>query len=207
MSRTAVESQGPSVSVRDGGRRLDHAVVRNAPRRIRNRPVGRPTLLDGRTREGLLTAIRAGNRLPAAARFASVSPTTFAEWMRRGRGEDVRPATREYVELVEAVEQAQAEAEVAAVAAIRRAMRRDWRAAAWFLENVAPEWRRRKDGHSDQAPAQPPPTVVGQVVLVQAETLRRIAAERTRAERGDVDPDEETLARRALLVSGHPASS
>jgi hypothetical protein len=152
----------------------------------------------------LLTAVRAGNRLPAAATFAGVSPKTLTEWLRRGRGEDVRGATQEYVELVEAVEQAQAEAEVAAVAAIRRAMSRDWRAAAWFLENTSPEWRRRKDGRDEAAsPAQP--ALLGNTVLIDAETLRLLATERIRAERGEGQVDERTLARRATLVSEHPA--
>ncbi|CAN5841273.1 hypothetical protein BH23CHL8_BH23CHL8_27350 [soil metagenome] len=180
-----------------------HVVTAAAPSRApRRRRPGRPTLLDHRTRELLLSAIRAGNRLAVAARFAGISPKTFSEWLRRGRGLDGRSATRELIDLVEAVERAQAEAEVAAVAMIRKAMKTNWRAAAWYLENVAPEWRRRKDQRVDQPAAPSPPSPVGNVIVIDAETLQRLATERIRAERGEATLDEATLARRARLVSG-----
>jgi len=96
----------------------------------------------------LLAAIRRGNRLATAAQLAGLSPSTVEEWMRCGRGLDARPVTPTYMAFVEDVEQAQAEAEAEAVGAIRDAARRDWRAAAWFLSNVSPDWRRYR---------QPPP--------------------------------------------------
>jgi len=39
-------------------------------------------------------------------------------------------------------------------------------------------------------------------ILVSGETLRRLATEQIRAERGETDIDDATLARRARLVSG-----
>lgn len=162
--------------------------------------------MESGARETLLAAVRAGNRLPAAARLAGVSPTTLSEWMRRGSGLDTRPATPVYVEFVEDVELAQATAEVYALATIRQAMSRDWRAAAWWLENASPEWRRRKE----RPEPEPPPAVrmapSGETIIISAEDLRRFAEERIRMERGEPRDgvDEETRVRRSRLVSDRP---
>jgi hypothetical protein len=75
----------------------------------RRRP-GRPTLLSDGAGDVLLAAVRAGNRLSVAARAAGPSPSTVEEWMRRGRGLDVRPSTPVFVRFVEAIEVAQAAA-------------------------------------------------------------------------------------------------
>ena len=50
-------------------------------------------LPDDHARTILLEAVRTGQRLPVAARLADVAPETLSEWLHRGRGEDVRPAT------------------------------------------------------------------------------------------------------------------
>ena len=175
--------------------------ARSTSRRHRR---GRPTLLDERTTEVLLIAIRAGNRLPAAACFAGISPKTFNEWMRRGRGVDGRSPVEPYVGLVRAVEHAQAEAEVAAVLAIRRAMSHDWRAAAWYLENVSEDWRRRKQAPEPGVTIGSSAPLAQKTILIDGATLRRLSGEQIRAERGEADLDEATLARRARLVTSDP---
>ena len=136
--------------------------------------------------------------------MAGISPTTLAEWLRRGRDLDGRPSTPIYISLVEDVEQAQAAAEVYALASIRKAMARDWRAAAWWLENRSPGWRRRKERPASDLRHAPKP--VGQVIEdyhLSAEDMQRITTERIRAEHGRPadGPDEGTRARRARLVS------
>ena len=165
---------------------------------------GRPTLLDEGKGEVLLAAIRAGNRLPVAARYAGISPKTFNEWMRRGRGVDGRSPVEPYVGLVRAVEQAQAEAEVYALAMIRKAMPRDWRAAAWYLENVSEHWRRRKQAPVAEVTTASPSPLAQKTILIDGATLRRLSTEQIRAERGEADLDEATLARRARLVTSDP---
>ncbi|CAN5445713.1 hypothetical protein BH24CHL9_BH24CHL9_15350 [soil metagenome] len=167
----------------------------------RRRRGRRPLLLAAGKAEVLLAALRAGNRLPVAARYAGVSPKSVAEWMRRGRGVDGRSAVEPYVGFVLMVGQA----EVHAVAMIRKAMPRDWRAAAWFLENAAPEWRRRKQAPvADVTSVSPAAPLVQNTIHVDGATLRRLATERIRAERGEADIDDATPARRAQLVSESP---
>jgi hypothetical protein len=124
--------------------------------------------------------------------------------MRRGRGLDGRPATEVYVEFVRAVELAEAEAEIAALACIRRAMARDWRAAAWFLENTDSHWRQRRQRAEGSVPDITPTCRDFGSILIDAETLQRLATERVRTERGETEIDDEMLARRARLVSGSP---
>ena len=127
----------------------------------------------------------------------------MAEWMRRGRGVDGRSAVEPYTGFVRAVERAQAEAEVYALAMIRKAMTRDWRAAAWFLENVDPEWRRRRQTPTAEVTTASPSPLVQNTILVDGATLRRLSTELIRAERGETDIDDATLARRARLVSSN----
>ncbi len=84
-------------------------------------------------------------------------------------------------------------------------MPRDWRAAAWFLENVSPEWRRRKQAPvADVTSVSPAAPLVQNTIHVDGATLRRLATERIRAERGEADIDDATPARRARLVSESP---
>ena len=162
--------------------------ARGASRRRRR---GRRPLLYGPKRETFLAAIRAGNRVAVAATYAGISGKTVREWICRGEGRDARPAIEPYITFAREVDQAMAHAEVAALLLIRRAMARDWRAAAWFLENTCPEWRRRRDPGEMAEPAKTAPPQ--DYILIDGATLRRIAGERIAAERGDADVDEATL--------------
>lgn len=82
----------------------------------------------------LLQAIEIGNYLPTAARYAGIGEATFYEVMEHGRTQR-RGKCRDFYE---AVMDAEAKAEVAAVAALRRGFERDWRAAAEFLKRKYP---------------------------------------------------------------------
>jgi len=77
----------------------------------------------------------------------------------------------------------------------------DWRAAASFLENVSPEWRRRKLAPVAEVTHVSPAPLAQDTILVDGATIRRLASEQLRAERGEADIDDATLARRARLVS------
>ncbi len=101
--------------------------------------MARPTKLTPETQERILKAVRAGNYAEAAARSAGIAPSTFYRWMERGTSEPDGP----HRELHDAVRRAEAEAEVHAVAVVRRAMSEDWRAAMAYLERRhASRWRK-----------------------------------------------------------------
>ena len=160
-----------------------------------------PLLLDDRKRGLLLAAIKAGNRLSVAARFAGVSPKAAQEWMRRGEGRDGRAAVEPYLSFVRAVEHARAEAEVAAMAAIRRAMRRNPRWAVWWLEHMVPEWRRPSD-RGEAMVSVTAPALEQSFVLIPGETLRRLATEQVRARLGEPDREDATQAQGQRPVAG-----
>ena len=91
------------------------------------------------TREKILNALRAGNYRVAACKFAGISDETFRVWINAGkRGE---PG---YLEFLEQVKQAEAQAEASLVATIRKAAGDHWQAAAWLLERkYVTRWGRR----------------------------------------------------------------
>lgn len=91
------------------------------------------------TREKIVNALRAGNYRVAACKFAGISDETFRRWFNAGkRGE---PG---YVDFVEQVKQAEAQAEASLVATIRKAAGDHWQAAAWLLERkYVTRWGRR----------------------------------------------------------------
>ena len=103
--------------------------------------MARPTKLTPEVRERIEKAIRAGSYAQVAARSAGISSSTYYRWLERG-AEEKRGIYRDFAD---AVEQAEADAEVHAAAVIRKAMSDDWRAALAYLERRHPErWRRRE---------------------------------------------------------------
>lgn len=92
--------------------------------------VGRRSKLTPEVREKVLVAIRAGNYLEVAARYAGVSRSTLFSWLERGR----KARSGQFLDFLDAVEGAIAQAEVQAVARISAASQLDWKAAAWLLE-------------------------------------------------------------------------
>jgi hypothetical protein len=103
--------------------------------------VARPTKLTPEVKDRIIAAIRAGNYADAAARSAGISPATYYRWMKRGE------AAKQGIQrdFFDDVRRAEGEAEVHAVAVIRKAMPSDWRAAAHYLERRYPDrWRRRE---------------------------------------------------------------
>lgn len=129
---------------------------RKAPKRQTRRTaavaIGRPTALTPEVRRTVVQAIRGGVYAHVAAQHAGIAPSTYYGWMARGRaerdrllamieeGED-RPAPldseRPFLEFLEAVSRADAEAEIVATLKVRQAD--DWRAAAWYLERRHPD--------------------------------------------------------------------
>lgn len=105
--------------------------------------MGRPTKLTPETHDKIITALKAGNYLETAARYAGVDPATVHRWLNRGQADDAPP---EYHDFRNAVENARAEAEARNVALIQQAANHGtWQAAAWFLERTAHQrWGRKQ---------------------------------------------------------------
>lgn len=92
--------------------------------------VGRRCRLTPAVQEKVLTAIRAGTYLEVAARYAGIGRSTLYSWLDRGR----KARSGQFLEFLDAVEGAIAQAEVQAVERISAASQTDWKAAAWLLE-------------------------------------------------------------------------
>jgi transposase len=89
---------------------------------------GRPTKRTPETEKRLLDALRAGNTRRASCAYAGISDETFANWCKR------------FLEFLEAVEKAEADAEVRHVANIAKAAGEGvWTASAWWLERRRPK--------------------------------------------------------------------
>lgn len=96
--------------------------------------MARPSKFTEACREAILTALRAGNTRTAAAAYARIDRSTFKLWLQR------------YPTFLADVEKAEADAEVAMVANIRKAVNDGtWTAAAWWLERRRHEDWGRKD--------------------------------------------------------------
>ena len=106
-------------------------------------PVGRPSKFTPHTRQKLLEALRAGNYRETACQYAGISHQTLRNWILKAEQPD---APDEYIEFVEAIKKAEADAEVTDIALIRQAAQGGtWQAAAWIRERKNPErWGRRE---------------------------------------------------------------
>jgi transposase len=118
-----------------GGSELCHA--------HRGVAVGRPSKLTAELQRRLCDALRAGNHLEVAARYAGISRPTLHRWLSEAREDGADPSL---IELRAAVRKAEADAEVHAVGVVRKAIAQgDWRAALAYLERRHPQrWRRRE---------------------------------------------------------------
>lgn len=110
--------------------------VEGAPER------GRPSKFNEERAEKLIQAVRGGNYLSTACKFSGISYNTLRRWTLKA---DEPGAPPEYAEFRDALEKAQADAEVAALAKISKAASEGaWQAAAWYLERSTPErWGKR----------------------------------------------------------------
>lgn len=107
----------------------------------------RPIILDKGVQDNIVDAILGGNYLETAAAYAGVSRATLFEWLAKGREaqaqiqreeENLIPNAQVYADFLDAVEGAQARAEVQAVASLRKAGLEHWQATAWWLERSRP---------------------------------------------------------------------
>jgi hypothetical protein len=97
--------------------------------------VGRPSKLTKSRMEKLIEALRSGSYRIDACRAAGIHYNTLLTWEKKGENQ----TSGEYVEFLEALRRAEAEAVVSNVEVITTAAQGgDWRTAAWFLEHKYP---------------------------------------------------------------------
>jgi hypothetical protein len=110
--------------------------------------MARPTRLTAETRAALCDALERGCTRKDAAALAGIAESTLFQWLAAGRDDEAH----RFVELLQAVEHAEAQASQVAVGTIRTAMDKgDWKAAAWWLER-----RRRRTWGKPQVVRAPP---------------------------------------------------
>jgi len=97
-------------------------------------PVARPTKLTAKVQKKICDAIRAGNHYEAAARYAGIGESTLHDWRAKGKKGDP-----EFLEFLESLDAAEAEAEVRIVALWQQRVPDDWRAARDFLARRFPQ--------------------------------------------------------------------
>jgi len=102
--------------------------------------IGRPSKLTESRMQKLTEALRSGSYRIDACRAAGIHYNTLLAWEKKGESQ----TSGEYVEFLEALRIAEAEAVVSNVEVITKAAKGgDWRAAAWFLEHKYPNnWTR-----------------------------------------------------------------
>ena len=128
------------------------AVDKKKPAKPKVKPkTGRlPMLLDDTKREELLNLIGLGLPVNKAVAMVNIAESTFYNWMSRGMVErdrlatipDSKPKPEEqvYLEFLESLTRARAEAIAKKVAVVSSAASQgDWKASAWWLERQVPE--------------------------------------------------------------------
>ena len=112
--------------------------------------MGRPLKLTKELQDRVCSYLRAGNYIETACKAAGIVKETLYRWLKRAAAGDGEP----FEGFREAVEAAQAQAEVRGVALVSKAGQEDWRAAAWMLERKFPKrWgtiQRHEIGLSDE---------------------------------------------------------
>jgi hypothetical protein len=100
----------------------------------------RPTKLTPEVQEVISRELRIGMTRRIACEVANVDYATFARWMQKAEtpGDD-DPSVIACREFRDVVRKAEAESVRSLAAEVRKAVKRDWRAAAWLLERRCPE--------------------------------------------------------------------
>lgn len=103
--------------------------------------MARLSKLTPETQKKIVDAIAEGNYLETAAALGGITYTTLNNWMKKGEA----ASSGAYVEFLEAIKRAEAEAESLRVSRISKAGKDgNWQADAWYLERRYPEkWGKR----------------------------------------------------------------
>lgn len=119
------------------------------------KPAGRKLILDKLLIDRIEPVLMTGASIKDACEYVGISQSAFFLWLQIAEliekeefSDPSVPTDKKthplYLELLERVKKARAQARVEALAVIRVAATRSWQAAAWFLERSNPEeWGRR----------------------------------------------------------------
>lgn len=99
----------------------------------------RRSRLTPKVQEAIITSLKCGASYTGACAAAGIPRDTGLEWLARGEGRDKRPPTPQFKAFAEACREAEGVAEDDAIKIVRVAMRKNWQAAAWYLERVHAE--------------------------------------------------------------------
>jgi len=114
-------------------------------------PIGRKTICTPDRIKRIAEVVRAGNYAQVAARASGICPGTYFGWMKKGEdaikaagdGGQIPENKQPYVDFFHAIKDAEAEAELAAVANVQLAGETDWKASMTFLERrFSQRWAR-----------------------------------------------------------------
>lgn len=186
--------QRPQEPPTPGGKAPDRPTFQPGERKI-----GRPSSLTPELEAKLLNALRSGSSVPDAARFCGLSPATVEGWVQRGRGKLEaygRPADPQYVRFARMVDEARATVKVLVVGNLVAQTRNDWRAAAYYLRFVDPEWREGALAGTDRpGPDRGGTTVEGDVnvLIVGPDQIPDFARDIVRRQRAERDAAEATI--------------
>lgn len=129
----------------------------------------------------IVDAVRAGNYASVAAQAAGISESTFYRWLEQGQAQEQSGEAGAFREFRESITRAGAEAEVQAVALLRRAMAEDSRAIVLWLERRFPDrWRRRVEHTGPEGGP-----IAAEIVTVDARERSDAAREYLRRVAGD----------------------
>ena len=120
--------------------------------------MGRPTTLNQDKIDAVCTWLHAGYFVEDAARMAKIPKSTFYNWLEKGKADREAGEDSIYVEFLDSIEVARAQAEGIFLGSIRNAATRGvWQAAAWWMERSFAKWSKDQNvkisGDSD-APVQ-----------------------------------------------------
>ena len=99
--------------------------------------MGRPTKLTPRVHKAIVTSVQNGNYIETAILAAGIAKQTFYNW--KARGEEGGKGNAIYVDFLDALTSAEAEAEERAVQALTGGFSDDWRAASEYLRRKHPD--------------------------------------------------------------------
>lgn len=108
--------------------------------------------------ERIVGIIRVGLTVERACAMAGIAKPSFYDWLRRGARAREQPEEQRSAEdaaclaFLDAIEQAEAQAELRSVVRIGRAAESQWQADAWFLERRFPDRWGRRERHELSGP-------------------------------------------------------
>jgi transposase len=108
---------------------------------------GRPTKLNTKLTAKITQELQLGMFIETVCELNGITRETYYQWLKRGRAAGEKPDAKErlYVDFLQAVTQASAEAEAHALSQIRKGVD-NWTSQAWFLERrFRQRWARTVD--------------------------------------------------------------